>query len=543
MKTPIDYFKHEMEYLKKQQAQFAKEHPDIAARLYLGTADADPFVEKIIQATAFLTGRIQKKLDHQYENISKQLLETTTAFLTRPIPSQLLLRFQPLASLNKMVFLEKHTEVIVGHNERHFIFQTDEAFPIVPLKISYTQIIKKNILSICVEKISEKAIFQKEEIFQIHASISLEYSQAALLYFCLQSNETPFQLSFDENLTNTLDEKIDIRRMPSPRIDSAESLLIQFHHFPESFFRFQFNLPASIFKNYSKIYLWKSHDTELELFHNDMNNKAILLNCIRCTNDFTRSADPISIRNMQLNYPLSALEKNPVEIIEIQNVAIRNTHSKEKIPTQAFLQNTQNMDRPIYWNLSREEKNYITLEDPHRRVDWQSSYSLNAELLCSDGAATSRLRYQPEKLDWKLAKNTEDYFSEIKPASIPTLFCAPSIKENDYSNLFFILQSARSSLFHSENALAIFKSYLGALDHSGNSYWKLLRENMAALHCSIARILDEGELVSGIEVVLTWSKNTKIARHELFLFEHILETVFDYLKPINTKIKFYAVSN
>src|SRR3546814_5433117 len=61
--------------LLKLSREFAGRYPKIASRLLLeGDTCEDPHVERMIESFAFLTGRIHKKLDDEFPQITEALL-------------------------------------------------------------------------------------------------------------------------------------------------------------------------------------------------------------------------------------------------------------------------------------------------------------------------------------------------------------------------------------------------------------------------------------------------------------------------------------
>lgn len=83
-----DYFLRELEALRVDGAAFAAQHPRLAGALDISAdGTADPHVERLIEAFAFLTGRIQRNLDHQLPRLASGLLDALYPHLTAPIPS------------------------------------------------------------------------------------------------------------------------------------------------------------------------------------------------------------------------------------------------------------------------------------------------------------------------------------------------------------------------------------------------------------------------------------------------------------------------
>jgi type VI secretion system protein ImpG len=87
-------YQRELQYLRQQGAEFAARYPKIAARLDLaGEHCADPHVERLIEAFAFLTGRIQRQLDAEFPQFTSALLQVLYPHFLEPVPSMSIARF------------------------------------------------------------------------------------------------------------------------------------------------------------------------------------------------------------------------------------------------------------------------------------------------------------------------------------------------------------------------------------------------------------------------------------------------------------------
>lgn len=92
----LDLYNQELQFLREQGAEFAETHPRIAARLGLdGTECADPYVERLLEGFAFLTARVQLKLDAKYPAFTQQLLEYVYPGFLAPVPACAIVEFQP----------------------------------------------------------------------------------------------------------------------------------------------------------------------------------------------------------------------------------------------------------------------------------------------------------------------------------------------------------------------------------------------------------------------------------------------------------------
>ena len=88
------YFQRELLFIRKMANEFADQFPEEASALRLtGDNRQDPHVERIIQAFALIAGRIQHRLDEEFPEITKSLLELLYPHLVRPVPSLGIVQF------------------------------------------------------------------------------------------------------------------------------------------------------------------------------------------------------------------------------------------------------------------------------------------------------------------------------------------------------------------------------------------------------------------------------------------------------------------
>jgi type VI secretion system protein ImpG len=90
----LRYYEKELAFIRKMGEEFSKKYPKVAARLMLepGKCD-DPHTERLIEAFAFLAGRIHKKIEDGFPEITESLLNIIFPHYTRPIPSMSVIDF------------------------------------------------------------------------------------------------------------------------------------------------------------------------------------------------------------------------------------------------------------------------------------------------------------------------------------------------------------------------------------------------------------------------------------------------------------------
>ncbi len=87
-------YSDELSHLREVGAEFAREFPKIAARLGVeGMEVTDPYVERLLEGFAFLTARVQLKLEAEQPRLIAHLLEATYPNFLAPLPSMMVARF------------------------------------------------------------------------------------------------------------------------------------------------------------------------------------------------------------------------------------------------------------------------------------------------------------------------------------------------------------------------------------------------------------------------------------------------------------------
>lgn len=110
------YFEEEMRYLHEAGKEFAQAHPAQGRYLNIDSlADRDPYVERLFEGFAFLTGRIRERLDDELPQYTEGLFQLLYPHFLKPFPSCSILQMTPRAGmLQETMVVEKGAEVRSG---------------------------------------------------------------------------------------------------------------------------------------------------------------------------------------------------------------------------------------------------------------------------------------------------------------------------------------------------------------------------------------------------------------------------------------------
>jgi type VI secretion system protein ImpG len=100
----LHYYNRELQHLREMGGEFAREFPKIAGRLGLEAFEcADPYVERLLEGFAFLTARVQLKIDAEFPRFTQHLLELVYPHYLAPIPSMTVVQLQPIMAEGALV--------------------------------------------------------------------------------------------------------------------------------------------------------------------------------------------------------------------------------------------------------------------------------------------------------------------------------------------------------------------------------------------------------------------------------------------------------
>ena len=134
------YYDEEMRYLHEAGRAFARLHPEQARYLNIDSVtDRDPYVERLFEGFAFLTGRIRQQLDDELPQYTEALCELLFPHFLRPVPSLTMLAFRTqVGKIKGTKRLPRGTEVLsspVGEEQVVCRFRTTQEVVLQPLSI------------------------------------------------------------------------------------------------------------------------------------------------------------------------------------------------------------------------------------------------------------------------------------------------------------------------------------------------------------------------------------------------------------------------
>lgn len=115
------HYDKELQHLRETAADFASQFPDAAEKIGIDPhaqgVCPDPFVERLMEGIAYLTARVQLKMEAEFPRFVEGILETVAPHFLAPIPSMLIAQIQPDADAGLVtgVCIPKNTVIRNRH--------------------------------------------------------------------------------------------------------------------------------------------------------------------------------------------------------------------------------------------------------------------------------------------------------------------------------------------------------------------------------------------------------------------------------------------
>ena len=339
MKELLPHYERELAFLRAHAGDFAQRYPKIAGRLMLsGDVGEDPHVERLIEAFAFLSSRIHKRLDDDFPLFTESFLEVLYPHYLRPFPACAVARLDVgagAAQMSQGTLLPRGT-LLSSRPVRGVAckFRTAYGVWLLPLRVAaagFRGVINApdgtpvpkgatTLLSVQIELASPQARWASLGTTSLRLHIDGEASQVTAVREALfgrvcgallqttphgpwlaAPGALPREVGFDDDQA-LID--FDARSHPAYR------LLTEYFAFPEKFNFVDLPLPAAaLASNARSITLHyalagiRSDSDEARLLET-LTERNLILGCTPVVNLFRQRAEPIRVTHMANAYPV-----------------------------------------------------------------------------------------------------------------------------------------------------------------------------------------------------------------------------------------------
>lgn len=351
----LDFYEKELRFIREMGFEFAKRYPKIAANLDLGSTEcSDPYVERLLEGFAFLTARIQLKMDAEFPRFTQHLLEIIYPHYLAPLPSMMIVQVNPdyKGGITEEGFvLQRGARLFsraVGGGRSRCEFQVAHEVNVWPIQVkeaaylplgqvpTYSGLNTKKIKSGFKIKLQAVSNFHFNQLaigqltFYLHGTGSLavqlyELIMGHSLSVVIRNPSNQQSFIFDRSVLQSVGYSQEESLLPATaQTFQGYRLLQEYFALPERFLFFQLNQLNSTFQQCDTdeieilILLDISQDKLEHVVHADN----FRLNCTPAINLFEKQADRVHLKQQNAEHHLvvDKTKPNDFEVFSILEV-------------------------------------------------------------------------------------------------------------------------------------------------------------------------------------------------------------------------------
>ena len=373
----LRYYEQELNYLRAAGAEFAQMYPKVAQRLGISDAGAsDPHTERLLESFAFLTARLQRRIDADFPEISASLLGILYPHFTCPIPSMSTASFEadPAAATSGPVVLEAGTSCFVEAEAGVFAtYRTARRLTVWPLDVVDAQLDRHpELLNLPPEARGAPAAFRihlrafdvnfDTLRFFIHGS-PISANRVFELLFC---NTTRVVVRVKGRPDRVLDKRVlrevgfapGEQLLPAPPGSLAGYRLLQeYFAFPEAFRYVEIDGLGGIGPSLdAEIMCLLDMDPAGDL---PVGRDTFRLGCVPVVNLFDRTTEPLLLDHQKTEYQLVADVRNESimeihSIKEVLGIGQGDVEARPFVPYYAFRYSPRGDEPHGFWHMRRQ---------------------------------------------------------------------------------------------------------------------------------------------------------------------------------------------
>ena len=369
----LKYYKNELNILFEGGKEFSYAYPEIAATLdYDAIDDIDPYVERLLEAFVFLSGRIKERLDKDFTKWTQLVMELVAPSFLRPFPSVCMMQFNDPQS--RGVTLSRGslfgTEKSL-FNSNSIVFSSTKDTIINPITILSANV--SEYLDSLTVKFALNPQCKKIDTDFIELYLHGDYELTWVLHYYLTAfthhidvNAQGQRLSLDTDISIPgLKEKESILPVEE-NMESHAGLLREFFCFKDKFLLIKIG-GLNFLKNQRRVREFALTFKFDELFPQDkfhlVKKENFLLNITPAVNLYENQIDPINNTLYDAEYQIHSDRKNTRDIYKVLSVIGVRTGEPDA-PKQIYRPLFENPGEDgLYYRHYYKDSNKRLLED------------------------------------------------------------------------------------------------------------------------------------------------------------------------------------
>ncbi|CAA0096886.1 Uncharacterised protein [BD1-7 clade bacterium] len=416
----LDYYNQELRHVRETAGEFGKAFPKIAGRLGMETLEvSDPYVERLLEAFAFMAARVQMKLDAKHPEFTQQLMDMVYPQYQSQIPSMVISRFSPTAqegSLASGFRINRDTalwsDASVTTRRTACQFKTTQDLTLWPLEMLDARYFSSDsALSVaqwpCSEgvragirltlKVEDGLNIHQLPMNQLRFYLAGEGELPMKIYEQIFANGTGFMIRARDEKGNPKGEPVrfgadaivpvgfddEEAALPYPtRSFQGYRLLQEYFAFPEKFMFFELTGMAETLAGFdtTEVDILITLDRSISDLTSAIVTENFVLNCVPAINLFSKRSERVRLEAGQHRYHVSADRTRPLDY-EIYRLEAVQGFSGSSEPDQTFL--------PFYGNHDHASNNirasfYTAVRKPREMSSLQQKNGPRSSYLGSE---------------------------------------------------------------------------------------------------------------------------------------------------------------
>jgi type VI secretion system protein ImpG len=568
----LQYYERELTFIRKMGAEFARTHPKIAGRLQIEPDKCeDPHTERLIEAFAFLCGRVHMKIDDDFPEITESLLNILYPHYTNPIPSMAIVRFDPIGqNISESGYRIDSGTPIFSKPVRGTAcrFVTCQPVTLWPLKITAAELRDpKEIVagaeqSILIELKLQAAIdFSELNWTKLRFFLNGPYQHIFHLYEQIFKHVCGIRLESGDGGSGTRGIRLPVDAISAVGFDPADGilpcpeqsfrgyrLLTEYFSFPEKFLFFDLGgldiLKGTPCGDTLRIWLYLDRASKSGLA---VDPDTFCLHCSPVVNLFSRIAEPIRVEHRKHEYRVIAdlRRQDATEVYSIDSIMTTPPSRPEKrfeyrpfYSLQHHFGGDEEDHRRVLWHAQRRASHrrgdhgtemYISFTDPGLNPTDPGVEILTVRTTCTNRDLPARLPFGDPEGDFSLEIEApvEGIVSVIRPTQPRRPYLGGELQWRLISHLSL---NYLSLVQGGEGAL---KEILRLYDFDDSAATRQQIEGIVSLQAEhVTKRLGQS-FCRGVRVTATFDEDKYIGSG-LYLFAAVLERFLAHYASVNS---------
>jgi type VI secretion system protein ImpG len=550
MRSLKEYYEDEIRYFIEESQRFAAKHPKQAHALNLtDVRERDPYAERLIEAFAFLTGSISKRIDDDFSSLALDLLSVIWPHYLFPLPSSVIMCMNPIKGLIQSgKTIAKGASVETGNLSSglraRFTCCTDCL--IRPFEINMASLVSlrngQSAIRLNLNFFAESK-WENMDLSPLQIFLHGDPGVASILYYILLQHIKNITIRWNNGSREVnlpanhiqpggLSPEPENALLPFPDHSfSGFSMLETYYYFSE---RFRF-VTLDIFKAMSDVEPDSQCEIDLilsgsENWRIDISASNFKLNCVPAINLYQIDAEPITLDSGKMSYRLGvnkaeSLHSVPYFVETVSGIRVHDGSRHRYQPFFSYRFDMNNDELSYYYlkrvsNVENKPELYLSVVRP----DNAGKEVLSIEMLCGNDPVIREVQADDTWYPYDLP----DYVRPVN-LSAPTIPVWPKLEGRELWTLIHSLGLNFNTISTHESLKRLLLMYNRSDDHANNRRIDGIR----SYHIDTKRSIYQGYPVNAVLVNLSMTAENFINKGDMLMFCHILSKFFSMYIPMN----------